>query len=148
VVYNYFSQIALEHNCHVLTAIQTNREGSKVNRKVGKGAESRFLTMEDVMESWGPMTTATNVISINRPPEAQARHVTGFCICKSRSSEVGVVFLADFELRPRPAATGQSGTARSTRLNSLNGDRVEKLLADFQGVHVGAGGVTAQEAMA
>lgn len=136
VVYNYFSQIALEHNAHVVTAIQTNREGSKVNSRQHKGAETRFLTMEDVMESWGPMTTATNVISINRPPEAQSRNVTGFYVCKSRSSEVGVVFLAKSNF----------GCARSHwptwdceeyRLSAVGGDRVEKLLEDFQGVHLG-----------
>lgn len=136
IVYNYFSQIALEHNVHVLTAIQTNREGSKVNNRVSKGAESRFLTMEDVMESWGPMTTATNVISINRPPEAQSRNVTGFYICKSRSSEVGVVFLAksNFACARSHWPTGE---CEEYRLSAVNGDRVEKLLEGFQSVEIG-----------
>jgi hypothetical protein len=141
VVYNYFSQMALEHNCHVLTAIQTNREGSRVNNRQGK-AESRFLTMEDVMESWGPMTTATNVISINRPPEAQSRGVTGFLLCKSRSSETGVLFLAESSF----------GSARSHwhnwkceeyKISSLNGDRVQSILQDFESVEVPEAGVAA-----
>lgn len=89
VVYNYFTQMALSLNTHVITAIQTNREGSKVNRKTGSKEQNRLLTMEDVMESWGPMTTATNVISINRDPVAQAKGIVTFFICKSRSSEVG-----------------------------------------------------------
>lgn len=136
IVYNYFSQIALEHNVHVMTAIQTNREGSKVNNRVAKGAEARFLTMEDVMEAWGPMTTATNVISINRPPEARARHVTGFMVCKSRSSDVGVVFLAKSNFACA-RSHWPTWDCEEYQLTAINGDRVEKLLEDFQGLHVG-----------
>lgn len=133
VVYNYFSQMALEHNAHVLTAIQTNREGSRVNSRGAQGAESRFLTMEDVMESWGPMTTATNVISINRPPEAQAAHVTGFYLCKSRSSEVGVVFLAKSDFS-RARSHWPVWDCQEYRLSSGNSERVASLLADFGSV--------------
>lgn len=135
IVYNYFSQIALEHNCHVLTAIQTNREGSKVNSRVSKGVESRFIVMEDVMEAWGPMTTATNVISINRPPGMQSRGVTGFLVLKSRSSEVNVVFLAVSNFACA-RSHWPSWDCQEYRLSSVNGDRVEKLLEDFQGVHI------------
>lgn len=91
VVYNYFSQIALTQGqeCHVVTAIQTNRQGSRESRHgVGK-EKARLLQLEDVMEAWGPMTTATNVISINRDDEAQAKDHVTFCILKSRSSQVG-----------------------------------------------------------
>lgn len=142
VVYNYFSQMALEHNVHVLTAIQTNREGSRVNNRQGKHVEARFLTMEDVMESWGPMTTATNVISINRPPEAQAKNITGYLICKSRSSEVGVLFLA----------RSNFGMARShcsdweceeIRLSSTNGDKIQAILEDFESVDATKAGAAA-----
>lgn len=93
VVYNYFVQLALEYEFHCLTAIQTNREGSKVNQghsKYGKKMDSRLLTMEDVLESWGPMTSATNVISINRDQVAKARNRVTFFICKSRSSETDI----------------------------------------------------------
>ena len=92
VVYNRFTSMALENDIHVLTAIQTNREGSKVNKKItraGEEGDNRLLSMEDVMESWGPMTTATNVISINRDAQAQAKGYVTYHICKSRSSEVG-----------------------------------------------------------
>jgi replicative DNA helicase len=86
--YNYFVNLGLEYKFHVLCAIQTNREGSKVN--AGIGGADRLLRMEDVMESWGPMTAATNVISINRDPAAEAKGRVTFYICKSRSSEKGV----------------------------------------------------------
>lgn len=104
IVYNTFTQMALKYDFHVLCAIQTNREGSKINNRSGhKDQKVRLLTMEDVMESWGPMTTATNVITINRDPEAQARNIITFYICKSRSSKVGiaVVCQSDFS-RTRP----------------------------------------------
>lgn len=88
LIYNYFTQLALEFKCHVLSAIQTNREGSKINRQ-HKGAEHRLLSMEDVMESFGAMTTATNVISLNRDPVAEAAQRQAYHICKSRSNETG-----------------------------------------------------------
>jgi hypothetical protein len=84
-VYNYFVQMALEFNWHCVDAIQTNRDGSKVNR----GDEDRLVFMEDVSESWGPMTSATNVISINRTPRMEATGYVTYNICKSRSSERG-----------------------------------------------------------
>jgi hypothetical protein len=87
-IYNFFTQIALEFNCHVVTAIQTNREGSKIN-KGHRGSEDRLITLEDVSESWGAMTTATNVISLNRDPDASARQRMTFHICKSRSNDTG-----------------------------------------------------------
>ena len=127
IVYNYFSQIALEQNLHVVTAIQTNREGSRANnRKVGKGEVARLLTMEDVMESWGPMTTAANVISINRDPVAQAKGVVTFLICKSRSSEVGwaVVVKSDYAAarshwRDAACTWYRGGTPMSDNIDSL-----------------------------
>jgi hypothetical protein len=102
-VYNIFVQLALEYKFHSLLAIQTNREGSKKNRGhknkwADTGEAFRLLSMEDVAESWGPMTIATNVISINRDERAQANGRLTFYICKSRSSEVGwaVVCRSDY----------------------------------------------------
>jgi KaiC/GvpD/RAD55 family RecA-like ATPase len=92
VVYNYFAQLALEHNCHVLTAIQANREASKINRgkqAPNKQAESRLLNHDDVSEAIGPMTTATNIITINRSLEDQANGTLTFFVSKSRSGETG-----------------------------------------------------------
>lgn len=92
-VYNYFVQMALEHKFHVVCAIQSNREGSKINRGF-KGHEKRLLSMEDVLESWGPMTLATNVISLNRDPKAAAKEIMTFYICKSRSNQTGFAVAA------------------------------------------------------
>lgn len=136
VVYNYFSQIALQENCHVITAIQTNREGSKANnRKGGKDSAPRLLTMEDVMESWGPMTTATNVISINRDPVAQAKSLVTFLICKSRSSEVGwaVVCKSNYA-----AAQSHGPDAPCTwyRGTSPMSEKIDSLLDGFQGKEI------------
>lgn len=90
MVYNQFVQMGLHHKFHVLVAIQTNREGSKVNRKMGVFKhETRLLHMEDVMETWGAMTAAATVISINRTAgDAELNKLT-YLICKSRSGETG-----------------------------------------------------------
>ena len=87
-VYNYFVQLALEYNFHSLLAIQTNRDGSKINSHE-KGYEDRLIRMEDVAESFGSMMIATNVISINRDHVAELNDRTTFHICKSRSSIKG-----------------------------------------------------------
>lgn len=92
-VYNYFVQLGLENKFHVLCAIQSNREGSKINRGM-RGMDRRLLSMEDVMESWGPMTAATNVISVNRDPRAAAKEIITFYVCKSRSSRTGYAIAA------------------------------------------------------
>lgn len=87
VVYNYFVQLALEYDFHSLLAIQTNREGAKVNK--GNADIRRLLMMEDVSESYGPMQLATNVISINRDPKAKAMNRLTYYIDKSRSNDTG-----------------------------------------------------------
>jgi replicative DNA helicase len=89
-VYNQFVQMGLRHKFHVLTAIQTNREGSKLNKRIGSQKnETRLLHMEDVMETWGAMTAAAIVVSLNRSDlDAEMGKLT-FLICKSRSSETG-----------------------------------------------------------
>lgn len=89
--YNYFVQLALEYKFHSLLAIQTNREGSKVNRG-DKKDEGRLLMMEDVSESFGTMQIATNVISINRDHAAANKDRVTFFICKSRSNVTGWAF--------------------------------------------------------
>jgi hypothetical protein len=86
-VYDYFVQMALEYNFHALLAIQTNREGSKINAKLKD--DGRFLRMEDVAETFGPMKRATNVISVNRDANAMINNKVTFYICKSRSGQTG-----------------------------------------------------------
>lgn len=86
IVYNEFVQLGLKYKFHNILPIQTNREGSRVN--AGQ-REKRLLTMEDVMESWGPMTAADTVISLNRSPKDIKDNKLTFYICKSRSGDVG-----------------------------------------------------------
>lgn len=92
-IYNYFVQLALKHAFHALLAIQTNREASKNNRHQGKhGTQNRLVVLEDVSEAWGPITVATNVISINRNDMYGDKII--FHLCKTRSSETGISVLA------------------------------------------------------
>lgn len=91
-IYTQYDQLSIELDLHVLTAIQTNREGSKVNRR--QGGENRVLTIEDVSESWGPMARATNVITINRSPEAQKRNLVFFYVGKTRGAGTGRIVVA------------------------------------------------------
>ena len=95
IVYNYLMQLGLKHEFHVLVAIQTNRTGSAQARKTGasKMAEA-LINLEDVAEAWDPITAAANVISLNRNGEDEENNIVSFLLCKSRSSETGVVFVA------------------------------------------------------
>ncbi|MDE2106750.1 MAG: hypothetical protein KGL39_56570 [Patescibacteria group bacterium] len=78
-----------ELGTHIVTAIQTNRTGSKINSKLKGFDEKRLIHMEDVEESWEPMQLATNVLSINRDALAEAKGFVTFFHCKSRSSQKG-----------------------------------------------------------
>jgi hypothetical protein len=88
-VYNTFVQLALQHEWHSLVAIQTNRDGSRINSGTSKGGEHRFLTNEDVAECWGAIMSATTVLTVNRSPQAQTHGRVTFAITKSRSSTTG-----------------------------------------------------------
>ncbi len=92
IVYNYYVQLALEYKFHSLLAIQTNREGAKVNS--GEHGDGRLLRMTDVSESWDPIKEATNVITLNRSPEAMKEGYLIYLVDKSRGSETGVAIVA------------------------------------------------------
>lgn len=85
-VYKYAFRVGEELKAHTLTGFQGNRESAKVmkNQK-----EDRLVGMEDAMESYGPMTAATNVISINADSEAEHKHRRTYYYCKGRGSEKG-----------------------------------------------------------
>ena len=85
-IYRQFVQLGLEEKFHVLVAAQTNREGSRVNRGIGT---KRLLTVEDISEAFGIAMSATNVLTLNRDPDAQVSNRLTFYIVKSRSSETG-----------------------------------------------------------
>jgi hypothetical protein len=92
IVYSNYIQLAGEYNFHALLAIQTNREGSKINKQIG--SERRLLEMEDVKESWDPMAEASNVITINRSPEAARLEYITFNMAKGRNNKKGVAVMA------------------------------------------------------
>lgn len=106
ICYEAFVQTALSHNWHSLVAVQTNREGSKKASGYdgiqfsGKSREIRFLRNEDIAEAWGPITGATNVITVNRSPEAMMNKMVTYFIAKSRSSMTGIAVTCyeDYEL--------------------------------------------------
>lgn len=84
-VYNYLVQMALENKFHMLTAVQTNRQGAKIN----EGEENRLLNREDVAESFGVIMVGTNVWTINRSKSDERAGRLVLYIDKSRSSETG-----------------------------------------------------------
>lgn len=92
IVYDEYIQLALEYNLHALLAIQTNREGSKVNK--GITGDGRLLGMEDVKESWDPMAGANNVITLNRSPKSVEKGLIILNIAKSRSNKAGLTIYA------------------------------------------------------
>ncbi len=85
IIYMQFNRLAEEYGWHSVTAIQTNREGSKINRSY-KGFEERLLAMEDVLESWGPMADTSNVFTCNRNAMAKAYDYMILANVKSRTS--------------------------------------------------------------
>jgi hypothetical protein len=96
-VYGCYVQLALEYGWHSLVVIQSNREGSKENNGFGKGDEydsHRILMMEDVFEAWGVMTSASNVLTLNRGPLAKRKGLLSIYVAKSRSSQTGIVVVA------------------------------------------------------
>jgi hypothetical protein len=93
-IYNYFAALAGELGCHALLAAQTNRAGSAAGRE-GK----RNLDNEDVAESWGIITGATNVIMMRRSDEEKKGDLVTYCVTKTRSAKSGLQVLAvsDFD---------------------------------------------------
>lgn len=128
-IYGYFVQFALEYKFHCLSVIQTNREGSRVNRH--EKGEDRLLTMEDVMESFGPMTSATNVISINRSPLAESKGLITFYICKSRSSEKGWAVACRSNYQNSITHSNELG-ATWYRGTATMDDKIDSLLTEYR----------------
>lgn len=128
VVYDYYVQLALEYGFHSLLAIQTNRDGSKINN----GKEDRLLTMEDVSESWGVMEMASNVISINRSPLAKARNRVTFYVAKSRSSETGTAVVCNSRYDCSLTHHEKFGATWYRDQRTME-DRIDDLLLQYKG---------------
>jgi replicative DNA helicase len=134
VVYEYGSSLAGECYIHLLTGIQVNRKGNEINRGV-KGAEKRLLVPEDVSESYGTMMVATNILSLNRTPTAQANERLTFLICKSRSSETHVAITCGTSY---PTCCTHNNTMGSTwyRGVSTMEERLDELMGQYEGVQI------------
>lgn len=83
-VYNQFYLSAEHHKFHGIFPVQTNRNGSRINR--GDHDENRMLAMEDVAEGYGVIAQVPNVITINRSIWDKAHNTIRYFIAKSRSS--------------------------------------------------------------
>lgn len=125
-VYRYLVDYAGEQEMHGIYSIQTNRDGSRKNKRSGEYHNKQHLVvLEDVQEAYEVTNSATNLITINRSPEDQARDRTVFLICKSRSSatNVAVACRSDFRRsRSHDAqlpATWWQGTESLDHLDSL-----------------------------
>lgn len=92
-IYRHFIAMANDIGWHTLLAIQSNREGAKINAKI-QGYQKRLLIPQDVAESWPVMCMADNVISMNRDDLAEACEYLTFYVGKSRSNKKGVAVLA------------------------------------------------------
>lgn len=86
ISYGYFVQLALEYKSHALLPVQSNRNGSKIN-KFANEEDRRCLTGEDVQEAFGVIQQATTVITLNRDPIAEKKGYLTFYVDKSRSNE-------------------------------------------------------------
>jgi hypothetical protein len=71
-----------------LGAIQTNRDGSKIN-KHHSGA-TRLLVPEDVSESFAVIMMASNVLTLNRSPQAEKLGIATFSVGKTRTNKKGI----------------------------------------------------------
>jgi hypothetical protein len=134
IIYNVFTQLALEYDCHMLTAIQTNRTGSKINQGQ-TGVEHRLLVKEDVAEAFGPIQTATNVSSLNRDLKAEQNQRMTFHVCNSRSNEVGwsVVSKTRFDMS---RTHGYGLPATWYRGTSTLNDHIDNLIQQYGGAAI------------
>jgi len=130
VVYEYGASLAGECELHLLTAIQVNRTGNEINRKM-KGSEDRLLVPEDVSESYGTMMVATNIVSLNRSPMAQVKNRLTYLICKSRSSEVNLAVACKTNY---PCCITHSNELGSTWYRGLSAmdERIDELMSQYK----------------
>ena len=137
IVYNYFVGWATTYKFHSLVAIQANREASKTNRGTSRNAgdSGRLLTPEDVSESFGPCQTATNIITINRDPESQAKNRLTFYLCKSRSSETGVAIVCKSDFSRAMSHSNKLGATWYRGTSTMAG-RIDDLFNQYQGTAI------------
>ncbi len=134
-VYDQMVQLAVESvkdgtdGFHMLVTIQGTREASKIAS--GENRNTRILTKNDVAESFGPAKRATNVITINRPPEGVDAGWVSFHIDKSRSSSTNWVVTCRSAYQWGLTHAEDLG-ATCYRSQSTMADRIEGLLDKYR----------------
>jgi replicative DNA helicase len=133
IVYENYIQLALEYKFHSLLAIQTNREGSRINK--GQNRERRILTVEDVQESFGPLQRVSNVLTLNRPPEYEDADFMILGVAKCRSNKKNTAILAKTRFRNCLAFSNDlGGYAWAGSKVPDNLSQLEKILKECNGL--------------
>lgn len=83
-IYDTFNHLATELDVHCFVAIQTNRNGLKMNN--GKVDNDNLLGMEEIDESFGIAQNIANIITINRSAQDKANNILRLSIAKSRNA--------------------------------------------------------------
>jgi hypothetical protein len=129
-IYRYLVDLMGEEQIHGLFPIQTNRDGSKMNRQVGDYRNKKhLLTLEFVQAAYEATNSATNILTINRSPDDQAKHLITYLFCKSRSSEtnVAVACRSAFHI-----GRAHWGSLPATMFRGTEGiDQLDSLLLEF-----------------
>jgi replicative DNA helicase len=84
-IYDSFNHLATELDCHVVVAVQTNRNGLRQNS--GKVESNTVLGMEEVDEAYGIAQNLANIVTLNRSPEDKKLDIIRLNIAKSRNDE-------------------------------------------------------------
>ena len=82
-IYDHFVQLAIELDCHVMVAIQTNRAGLKKSKMIGD--DKSGLGLEDTDEAFGIAQNIANVIALMRTPQDKDRKILRLSVIKSRN---------------------------------------------------------------
>lgn len=132
-IYRQFVQLDLEEKFHGLLAAQENKEGAKANDN-----EERLTLPTDVAECWAIAMSATNILTINRGPRAQANSRVTYYLGKSRSSETGwaVTCKSDFG---RAISHAPDMSAIAYRGTGTMNDKIEGLLKNYRNCDVPEG---------
>lgn len=126
-IYRQFVQLGVEEKFHVLAAVQTNRDGSKVNKGL---TVRRLLVEEDIQEAWGIAQSATNIITLNRDHKAQEGKYMTLYLVKSRSSEVGWAVTARTDFSRALTHSDELG-ATAYRGSVALSDQIDDLLRNY-----------------
>ena len=127
IVCDTFSQLAIEYKWHNLLSMQTNREGSKINRGISDNG-NKLLTIEYASESWGPIEQAANILILNRSPEHERKKIMFINIGKSRGSELGSYIIVNTNYAHAMTHSNKLGSSTYTG-TEINEQKINELLA-------------------